>query len=209
MLQANLGVSPSMTRTKIEYRPQKAQRFYSCDPSGFSVGVVRLSARGRQQFPPPLRGRIKVGGSSGCTSVPPSQPSPTRGEGAPYGEFCALLDTHGIVGRTFLFLLYSAYSVSRAAMHGNSVDGFRGLLRKRGNRVGGAVTRAVLPHHRTCGSAYGGSLNTLESCLPLQDGDQPQVSEVRGGEGIVQVRSPRVPPRPAPVPRRPARSFGQ
>ena len=116
MLQANLGVSPSMTRTKIEYRPQKAQRFYSCDPSGFSVGVVRLSARGRQQFPPPLRGRIKVGGSSGCTSVPPSQPSPTRGEGAPYGEFCALLDTHGIVGRTILFLLYSAYSVSCAAM---------------------------------------------------------------------------------------------
>ena len=30
----------------------------------------------------------------------------------------------------------------------------------RTDRVGGGVTPAVLPHHRTCGSAYGGSLNT-------------------------------------------------
>jgi len=33
------------------------------------------------------------------------------------------------------------------------------------NRVGGGVTPAVLPHHRTCGSAYGGSGNTLEATV--------------------------------------------
>ncbi|EDV4946390.1 hypothetical protein YN33_002393 [Salmonella enterica subsp. enterica] len=28
---------------------------------------------------------------------------------------------------------------------------------QRDNRVGGGITPAVLSHHRTCGSAYGGS----------------------------------------------------
>src|SRR6266568_6431959 len=35
------------------------------------------------------------------------------------------------------------------------------------NRVGGAVTRAVLPHHRTCGSAYGGSCDERERTAHL------------------------------------------
>ena len=41
------------------------------------------------------------------------------------------------------------------------------------HRVGGAVTRAVLPHHRTCGSAYGGSRNTLEALHGIEQRHQP------------------------------------
>ena len=37
------------------------------------------------------------------------------------------------------------------------------------HRVGGRVTPAVLPHHRTCGSASGGSLNTLEPSHRIED----------------------------------------
>ncbi|MBM4312933.1 MAG: hypothetical protein FJ122_03330, partial [Deltaproteobacteria bacterium] len=44
----------------------------------------------------------------------------------------------------------------------------------RTNRVGGGVTPAVLPHHRTCGSASGGSLNTLESSHRIEQRHQPQ-----------------------------------
>ena len=36
------------------------------------------------------------------------------------------------------------------------------------DRVGGELTLTPLPHHRTCGSAYGGSTNTLESLLLAQ-----------------------------------------
>src|SRR5579871_2844427 len=36
---------------------------------------------------------------------------------------------------------------------------------QRSNRVGDELTPTPLPHHRTCGSAYGGSTNTLESLL--------------------------------------------
>gem|GEM_PF-3233412 len=36
-------------------------------------------------------------------------------------------------------------------------------VKVRGNRVGGGVTPAVLPHHRTYGSVYGGSWSLLES----------------------------------------------
>jgi hypothetical protein len=32
-----------------------------------------------------------------------------------------------------------------------------------GHRVGGGVTSAVLPHHRTYGSVYGGSRSPLET----------------------------------------------
>lgn len=39
-------------------------------------------------------------------------------------------------------------------------------------RVGGGVTPAVLPHHRTCGSASGGSLNTLESSHRIEQRHQ-------------------------------------
>ena len=40
------------------------------------------------------------------------------------------------------------------------------------NRVGGGVTPAVLPHHRTCGSASGGSSNTLESSHRIEQRHQ-------------------------------------
>jgi hypothetical protein len=40
------------------------------------------------------------------------------------------------------------------------------------HRVGGGVTPAVLPHHRTCGSASGGSLNTLESAHRIDERHQ-------------------------------------
>ncbi|KAF0146866.1 MAG: hypothetical protein FD187_3182, partial [bacterium] len=35
-------------------------------------------------------------------------------------------------------------------------------------RVGGGVTPAVLPHHRTYGSVYGGSGNTLNFMVVIQ-----------------------------------------
>lgn len=34
------------------------------------------------------------------------------------------------------------------------------------DRVGGGITPAVLSHHRTCGSAYGGSLSYVQSFPP-------------------------------------------
>ena len=40
------------------------------------------------------------------------------------------------------------------------------------HRVGGRVTPAALPHHRTCGSASGGSLNTLESSHRIEQRHQ-------------------------------------
>jgi hypothetical protein len=36
------------------------------------------------------------------------------------------------------------------------------------NRVGGGVTSAVLPHHRTYGSVYGGSQSKLEASALFQ-----------------------------------------
>ena len=41
------------------------------------------------------------------------------------------------------------------------------------NRVGDGVAPVALSHHRTCGSAYGGSLNTLEASLGVQQRNQP------------------------------------
>jgi hypothetical protein len=63
------------------------------------------------------------------------------------------------------------------------------------NRVGGELALTPLPHHRTCGSAYGGSTNTLEPLLLAQQRDQPQAREVGGGKGVIQVGRTRVPPR--------------
>jgi hypothetical protein len=40
------------------------------------------------------------------------------------------------------------------------------------HRVGGGVTPAVLPRHRTYGSVYGGSFNTLEAQPGVQQRDQ-------------------------------------
>ena len=42
-------------------------------------------------------------------------------------------------------------------------------------RVGGELTPTSLPHHRTCGSASGGSTSALESLLLAQQGEQPQL----------------------------------
>ncbi len=40
-------------------------------------------------------------------------------------------------------------------------------LRAAGHRVGNGVTPVALSHHRTCGSAYGGSFNKLEALLSI------------------------------------------
>ena len=40
------------------------------------------------------------------------------------------------------------------------------------NRVGDGVTPVALSHHRTCGSASGGSLNTLESSHRIEQRHQ-------------------------------------
>ena len=42
----------------------------------------------------------------------------------------------------------------------------------RANRVGDGVTPVALSHHRTCGSASGGSLNTLESSHRIEQRHQ-------------------------------------
>ena len=48
--------------------------------------------------------------------------------------------------------------------HGNTGNIIRVSSRSRAhNRVGGDVAITALSHHRTCGSAYGGSSNTLEA----------------------------------------------
>jgi hypothetical protein len=41
------------------------------------------------------------------------------------------------------------------------------------HRVGDGITPAALSHHRTCGSAYGGSSNTLEAVPHVEHRDQP------------------------------------
>jgi hypothetical protein len=41
------------------------------------------------------------------------------------------------------------------------------------HRVGDGVTSVALSHHRTCGSAYGGSFNKLEALPGVQQRDQP------------------------------------
>jgi hypothetical protein len=44
-----------------------------------------------------------------------------------------------------------------------------------GNRVGGGITPAVLSHHRTYGSVYGGSGYAVESVYRIQYRDQPEL----------------------------------
>jgi hypothetical protein len=85
---------------------------------------------------------------------------------------------------------------SRASLAGDCVREMAGALQ---NRVGGELALTPLPHHRTCGSAYGGSTSTLESLLLAQQGDQPQVREVSGREGVVQVGCTRIPPSAATI----------
>ena len=62
------------------------------------------------------------------------------------------------------------------------------------DRVGGELTLAALPHHRTCGSASGGSTNTLESLLHEQQRDQPHAHEGACRERLIHVGRSSVPP---------------
>ena len=68
------------------------------------------------------------------------------------------------------------------------------------DRVGGELALTPLPHHRTCGSAYGGSTSALEAPLRFKQREQPQVREVGGRQRVIRVGSTRIPPRPPTVP---------
>ena len=67
------------------------------------------------------------------------------------------------------------------------------------DRVGGWVTPAVLPHHRTYGSVYGGSWHTLEPQHRVQYRHQSQLIKASFGQGGVQMRGPGVPPGSTPI----------
>lgn len=67
------------------------------------------------------------------------------------------------------------------------------------HRVGSEITPAALSHHRTCGSAYGGSLVTLKAPLGVQQRDQTHGIEGAFREGRIHVRCARAPPRTLPV----------
>src|SRR4030095_11578149 len=85
---------------------------------------------------------------------------------------------------------------SRAYLHAWSLPVSRRIGRANmQNRVGGGLTPAALPHHRTCGSASGGSTDTLQTSLLTQQRDQPHACEEDRRQGLVQVRRPGVPPR--------------
>src|SRR6185312_15898973 len=71
--------------------------------------------------------------------------------------------------------------------------------RKYTDRVGGWLTPAALPHHRTCGSASGGSTSTLESLLLAQQREQPQAREVNRRNSLVHMGRSSVPPRATTV----------
>ena len=70
------------------------------------------------------------------------------------------------------------------------------------HRVGGWVTPAVLPHHRTYGSVYGGSWHTLELQYRVQYRHQAQSIKAELRHGPVHVRRPGIPPGATLVPRR-------
>ena len=55
------------------------------------------------------------------------------------------------------------------------------------HRVGGGVTPAVLPHHRTYGSVYGGSCDTLESTHCIHYRHQPPSIKEHLRHGLVHV----------------------
>src|SRR5690606_5789372 len=66
-------------------------------------------------------------------------------------------------------------------------------------RVGRGVTPAALSHHRTCGTAYGGSTNTLEPLLSGPQRGQPHAREVGRGERQIHMRGAGIPPRTTAV----------
>src|SRR5438876_7486333 len=78
------------------------------------------------------------------------------------------------------------------------------------NRVGGGVTSAVLPHHRTYGSVYGGSRSPLETEPLIPQRQECTAIKVGFRKSSVHVRSPGIPPGAAPIRRRrPGLSFLQ
>src|ERR1019366_9759663 len=64
-----------------------------------------------------------------------------------------------------------AYEDTIATCDSTHIDMFKAAvppaLGSRDDRVGGGVTPAVLPPHRTCGSASGGSCSTREAPLEI------------------------------------------
>src|SRR6266705_766450 len=70
------------------------------------------------------------------------------------------------------------------------------------DRVGGGVTSAVLPHHRTYGSVYGGSRSPLETEPLIPQRQEFTAIKVGFGKSSVHVRSPGIPPGAAPIRRR-------
>src|SRR5271156_3377278 len=66
-------------------------------------------------------------------------------------------------------------------------------------RVGDQVTPVALPHHRTCGSAYGGSRSALEALHRIEQRHQPHSIEPGLRKGGVHVGRARIPPRATPV----------
>ena len=68
----------------------------------------------------------------------------------------------------------------------------------------GAIARPQRPHHRTCRSASGGSRNTRESLILLQEAHESQSCEQSVGQRRVHVWSHGVTPRPTTI----ARSLG-
>src|SRR5665811_2203383 len=79
------------------------------------------------------------------------------------------------------------------------VIGFRHEVIIVEDRVGDGVAPVALSHHRTCGSAYGGSLNTLEASLGVQQRNQPEYVKEAFWIGRVHVARSGVPPRTASV----------
>src|SRR5438094_315391 len=62
------------------------------------------------------------------------------------------------------------------------------------DRVGGELAPAALPHHRTCGSAYGGSRKRLKAPAEVCQRNQPSGVKVGLREGQIHGASTRVPP---------------
>src|SRR5690606_30812980 len=62
------------------------------------------------------------------------------------------------------------------------------------HRVGGGVAPAVLPHHRTYGSVYGGSVGTCQLLGPFEEADESKLSEFAVGDRLVHVAGAGIPP---------------
>ena len=93
-----------------------------------------------------------------------------------FGHYARHGDQHGR-SKTKTLVQIKAFLRAQRKLHFESpkrsaISSLR--VRVLGKRVGGRITPAVLSHHRTCGSAYGGSLNMLETLLCIQQRNQPQ-----------------------------------